>query len=587
MKNFKINITSVLVILVTTITIFGQGGSNEHIAVDDLQRTITKSEKVNTTPQLNDSVIELPAIKFYIEPTYHEVTFETEPIKAAKLKVTEPLDKLYSGYVKAGLGTYTMPFLDAYYGSQRSKTKSWGVNVKHHSSLTNLKNVGTNLFSDNEAGVFYKRFFKNYTFDNRLNYERNKFHYYGFSNSDTLIPESYRTNSDTTRQVYQTISYEAMLKSMHNDSAQISHTTNLSFYHLNGLTGISENNFGIKSNIFKYLGREEVGADVSLVINHLKQPVLEVFNSNIVPLPGQSSETKFGNTVFKLNPFIKTRRGNLLAKVGVGIHSEITSAARFFFYPDLSLSYSLFNNIFVPYAGIAGGMQQNTFNDFRRENPFVLENVSTTYLNETVGYKNTNQRINLYGGFKGSISSSLSFNLKAQFEKLDNFAMFVNDTLYSYENKFNIEYDSIDKTTLSAQLGYQLQEKIKIFLKGEYYNYSMLTEEFAWHMPNYELSILGVYDLADKIIARANIRLVGSRMTYSLNPVENVMPTAEGKYITELKPFFDANIGVEYRYNKRLSAFLDLNNIVGQKYQRWANFPVYSFNLLGGITYSF
>ncbi len=584
MKNFKTHIVSVVAILMTAFTSFGQGGSNVHIAVDDYQRTITRSEKVNTTPQLNDSVIELSEIKFYIEPTYHEVTFETKPIKAAKLKVKEPLDKLYNGYVKTGLGTYTMPFLDAYYNSNRSKTKSWGVNLKHHSSLTNLKKVGTNLFSDNEAGVFYKQFFRKYTFDNRLNYERNKFHYYGFSNSDTLVPESYRTNSDTTKQVYQEISYSAMLKSMHKDSSKISHTTNLDFYHLNGLTGISENNVGIKSNIFKYLGKEEVGADVSLVLNHLRQPIFSPV-SNVILSP--ESETKYGNTVFKLNPFIKTRRGNLLAKVGVGIHSEITSAARFFFYPDLSVSYSLFNNIFVPYAGITGGMQQNTFNAFRRENPFVLESISTIYLNNTVGYKNTNQRINLYGGFKGSVTSSISFNLKAQFEKLDNFAMFVNDTMYSYENKFNIEYDSIDKTTLSAQVGYHFQEKIKLFLKGEYYNYSMLTEEYAWQMPDYEVSLLGVYDLADKIVARANIRLVGSRKTYSLKPIENVSPTPGGKYITELKPYFDANLGIEYRYNKRLSAFLDLNNILGQKYQRWANFPVYSFNLLGGITYSF
>jgi hypothetical protein len=584
MKNFKKYIASVVVILMTTFTSFGQGGSNVHIAVDDYQRTITSSEKVQATPQLNDSVIELPDVKFYIEPTYHEVTFETKPIKAAKLKVKEPLDKLYNGYVKAGLGTYTMPFLDAYYNANRSKTKSWGVNLKHHSSLTNLKKVGTNLFSDNEAGVFYKQFFRKYTFDNRLNYERNKYHYYGFSNSDTLVPESYRTNSDTTKQVYQQISYSAKLKSMHKDSSKISHTTNLDFYHLNGLTGISENNVGIASNIFKYLGKEEVGADVSLVLNHLKQPIFSPV-SNIILSP--DSETKYGNTVFKLNPFIKTRRGNLLAKVGLGIHSEITSAARFFFYPDLSVSYSLFNNIFVPYAGVTGGVQQNTFNEFRRENPFVLESISTTYLNNTVGYKNTNQRINLYGGFKGSVTSSISFNLKAQFEKLDNFAMFVNDTMYSYENKFNVEYDSIDKTTLSAQVGYHFQEKIKVFLKGEYYNYSMLTEEYAWQMPDYIVSLVGVYDLADKIVARANLRLVGGRKTYSLKPIENVSPTPGGKYITDLKPYLDANLGVEYRYNKRLSAFLDLNNILGQKYQRWANFPVYSFNLLGGITYSF
>lgn len=582
MRNIKKNIVAVVVVFIATLS-FGQN-NNEHIAVDDYQRTITRSEKVNTPPQLNDSVIEIPDVKYYIEPTYHEVTFETEPIKAAKLKINQPLDKLYNGYVKVGLGTYTMPFVDAYYGSNRSKRRSWGVNVKHHSSLTNLKDVGTNLFSDNKVGGYYKHFLKKYTFDNRLNYERNKFHYYGFSSGDTLIPEGYRTNADTTRQVYQTISYSGMLKSMHKDSSKVSHTTNLDYYHLNGITGVSENNFGIKSNIYQYIGREEVGADVSLVVNHLKQPVFSPVNTVML---SPDTETKFGNTVFKLNPFIKTRRGKLLAKVGAGIHMEITTQARFFFYPDLSASYSLFNDILVPYAGINGGLQQNSFNQFRKTNPFVLESISTNYLNETVGFRNTNQRINLYGGFKGSISSTISFNLKAQYEKLGNVALFVNDTMYSYENKFDIEYDSIDKTTLSAQLGYHLHEKIKVFLKGDYYNYSTLSEAYTWNMPNYEVSILGVYDLADKIVARANFRLVGNRKTFSLNPIEGITPNSEGKYITDLKPYFDANLGVEYRYNKRLSAFLDLNNIVGQKYQRWLNYPVYTFNVLGGVTYSF
>lgn len=582
MRKIKNNIVAVVVVFITTLS-YAQT-NNEHIAVDDYQRTITRSEKVNTPPQLNDSVIEIPDVKYYIEPTHHEVTFDTKPIKAAKLKIKQPLDKLYNGYVKVGLGTYTMPFADAFYSSNRSKRRSWGVNVKHHSSLTNLKNVGENLFSDNKVGGYYKHFFKKYTFDNRLNYERNKFHYYGFSNSDTLIPESYRTNSDTTRQVYQTISYAGMLKSMHKDSSKVSHTTNLDFYHLNGLTGISENNFGIKSNIYQYIGREEVGADVSLVINHLKQPVFSPI-STVVLSP--DTETKYGNTVFKFNPFIKTRRGNLLAKVGAGIHMEVTTQARFFFYPDLSASYSLFNDILVPYAGINGGLQHNNYNQFRKENPFVLESISTNYLSQTVGFRNTNQRINLYGGFKGSISSTISFNLKAQYEKLGNVALFVNDTMYSYENKFNIEYDSIDKTTLSAQLGYHLHEKIKVFLKGDYYNYSTLSEAHAWNLPNYELAILGVYDLADKIVVRANFRLVGNRKTYSLNPIEGVVANSEGKYITDLKPYFDANLGLEYRYNKRLSAFLDFNNIVGQKYQRWLEYPVYTFNLLGGVTYSF
>ncbi|MFT5780071.1 MAG: outer membrane receptor protein involved in Fe transport [Crocinitomicaceae bacterium] len=47
----------------------------------------------------------------------------------------------------------------------------------------------------------------------------------------------------------------------------------------------------------------------------------------------------------------------------------------------------------------------------------------------------------------------------------------------------------------------------------------------------------------------------------------------------------DANFSVEYRYNKRISAFVQLNNIASQRYMRWNNAPVQSFQVLGGVTF--
>jgi hypothetical protein len=51
--------------------------------------------------------------------------------------------------------------------------------------------------------------------------------------------------------------------------------------------------------------------------------------------------------------------------------------------------------------------------------------------------------------------------------------------------------------------------------------------------------------------------------------------------------FFDFNLGFEYRYNKSISAFLNFNNIIGQKYQVYNQFPVQGINILGGATLRF
>jgi outer membrane receptor protein involved in Fe transport len=56
---------------------------------------------------------------------------------------------------------------------------------------------------------------------------------------------------------------------------------------------------------------------------------------------------------------------------------------------------------------------------------------------------------------------------------------------------------------------------------------------------------------------------------------------------TELKGITDINLGFEYRYNKKLGAFLNLNNLAGTRYYRWNNYPTYRFNFLAGLSYSF
>ena len=54
-----------------------------------------------------------------------------------------------------------------------------------------------------------------------------------------------------------------------------------------------------------------------------------------------------------------------------------------------------------------------------------------------------------------------------------------------------------------------------------------------------------------------------------------------------LKGGNDLSAGIELVINKRFSAWLNLNNIFDNKYQRWLNYPVYGLNILGGVTFKF
>ena len=45
----------------------------------------------------------------------------------------------------------------------------------------------------------------------------------------------------------------------------------------------------------------------------------------------------------------------------------------------------------------------------------------------------------------------------------------------------------------------------------------------------------------------------------------------------------DLSAGAEFKITRKFSAWLDINNVLNSKYQRWNNYPVYGLNIIGGI----
>jgi len=104
----------------------------------------------------------------------------------------------------------------------------------------------------------------------------------------------------------------------------------------------------------------------------------------------------------------------------------------------------------------------------------------------------------------------------------------------------------------------------------------------------------GQYALRNKFIVSTDIFYIGSRWAKSLVPVHDVDPyivtsgsSSNTEYHFKLKGFLDANFRVEYRYNKRLSAWVQFNNAFALKYQRWGAYNNQQFLATLGAAYSF
>jgi hypothetical protein len=250
---------------------------------------------------------------------------------------------------------------------------------------------------------------------------------------------------------------------------------------------------------------------------------------------------------------------------------------RFHFYPRAEAYYELFNKIIIPYLGLNGSIKKKTFGEFFKENPYVISSVSIL---------NTNQKFYIYGGLRGKITSSVSFDFNGSHEQIENMPLFVNDTSFSFQNRFNVRYDKVTVNSIYAAFTYAKVEKLNIRLSANYYQYSTTNELYAWNKPNFKLGLNIDYNLSNKFLVGLNLYFVGERKAASLTPVAGINPE-QGIYVINLKSYVDLNLKFEYRYTQRLSGFVTINNLLSAKYDLWHLYKVQPFFAMLGATYSF
>jgi hypothetical protein len=264
-------------------------------------------------------------------------------------------------------------------------------------------------------------------------------------------------------------------------------------------------------------------------------------------------------------------------KVGGELAIDVHDVTRASLYPIAEVKYSLFDDLFIPYAGVEGGLQQQRFAKLARENEFIGSNVQLDNL----------ERYEFHFGIKGTLSSKMSFNVGASFSNNLNQALFVNDTVYSSGNQFGVIYDTINTTTISGSLSYQQSEKLKIDGIARFHSYQARNNAFAWNLPQLEFIARGHYNIADKLIARIDFTLETGRQARVFDATLDGVQEQDGQLYKPLGVIADANIGAEFRYTKRISIFANFNNVAAQRYKRWYGFPVQGFQFMAGATFRF
>ncbi len=284
--------------------------------------------------------------------------------------------------------------------------------------------------------------------------------------------------------------------------------------------------------------------------------------------------------MIQFNPGVVTQMMNdkLRVAVGVDVTANVRETTKPYIYPQAEIKYSMFDDIFIPYVGIKGGLKQNTLRSLTRQNEFMLTN--SRLLNESTVF-------DAYAGFKGVLSKRLSFNIGANYARVNNKALFVSDTLFSNLNKFAVVYDSMNVMTIEGSLSYQMNEKLKIDGIGRFFSYETTNQAYAWNLPQLQFKVRGNYVLNNKFIFNLDVTLETGRKALVYDSTIAGIVTENNQFAAPLNTFADINLSTEYKFNKMISGFIQFNNIAAQRYLRWYNYPLTGFQIMGGATFKF
>jgi hypothetical protein len=292
-----------------------------------------------------------------------------------------------------------------------------------------------------------------------------------------------------------------------------------------------------------------------------------------------------------LNPTYRFEWKDFNIKLGTKLFLSLdteNSLTNFLAYPDIQVTYPLVSKLVNVYAGAGGDLHMNSFQSLSKNNPFV----SPTLLVTT-----TNEQYNLYGGINGKFSSDVSFDIRASYKTEEDKPLFVrNNSLsngvfdpfsdpllgFRFGNSFSVLYDDITTLSVFGELEIDLTKSMVIGGNVQFNSFTTTNQREAWNLPQLEGGIFGKYK-NDKWYATANIFFAGERQDLNF---PGTFPLASSG-IQTLEAFTDINLNGGYHFNDFVSVFVKLNNILNNDYERFANFNVQGFQVLGGVTYKF
>lgn len=574
-----------------------KNGYNENVLVTaPYQPVLGKVEKPVFTPKTADTSVRVPSSDIQIITRPFATSYPTENIKPAKV-IGEPIPKLFNNSIKVGFGNHLSPLVDANFSMGRNRKYEVAAAYRHHSAYGKVKDYS--LFktnhSLNEADVVGKIFGKKFVSSLEIMYSQKAVNCYGFKNSEDTTYFGGLENFDYRYQPkrwYQNargiLSFTDNAKSSNDLRFDASVDYNLNLTNWRSI----ENTIIIDGGVSKVVVENRRSADMLAVGGRFRfednmyrdgvhDGYWDLENYHKGNVLKNAYHVSFQPTIKFKYEFVELNADlvfHIYGYDGVANAMEnIKKTTKFQFNPVVDLKLHIIPKAFTFYIGMGGGVERNTVDRISNVNPY-LHPLPYSDL------KFTRDKFNAYAGLCGNFSRNIDYRLQVSGHWMQDVLSFdfyrynwefghTTEKNYYGFNDFQPLYSgNVFNLRVRGDLNFCWNEKILAHVDAEYSHFS----KRLYYIPDFTANLSFRYNVVNRVWVYTTI-----------SGYTNMKARNRTGQDVILKGCFDWSIGAEYRFIKRMTAFIDLNNLISQRYYRWYDLPSYRFNFMVGLSVDF
>lgn len=537
-------IFGLLILVLSPVYMVAQGG----IVNDNMEMTNDYEPNLS---DLDKPPVSLPSTAVKAEQRdveYEEVEVKAntdyEPLKAKMQKPQkEKWGPLQNNFLKVGYGRFATPLAQLHLTSGRNTTGRVGLDFSHISSSNGFVDYAE--FREDRGGVTGEYYTKTNTLKGHFRLDNVNYFYF----ADSLASADRPDLKDSIRNTYTRVDFGISALSNYKPDA-INYDIGIQF----------------EGYFDRYKNRE-------LHMNVLPSLNWKVVDNFYADISSQLTFTSFKFDTVNLNrffldftPSVTYKKDRFFAQAGLKVNSYGDSVTQFKAYPHLRASYDLIEDKLKASAGLIGGMEYNRWYDLIERN---------RYMARQPDIRPTSNQFHFLVGLDANFAKYFTASINGYSKRVKDQLIFYTPESGAY---FDLVYDSaFVETGSEIALLFNKDDKIRAGVTGHFRNFKTSNIAANFGVANTQVDIFASYNFAKKVWIATEIYLYGNR-TMSIDSLGN--PIEQGFAA-------DVNLSADYRFSKRISIFLELNNMLGSTYYNWHNYQVRPFDVKAGATLSF